>query len=1197
MTGPYDPPSDPSPTHPLINQAFGWDTSTEVPPSVRQGISQSADTVANLRAALNQNVTNTWAQAAVNTDQLQGKIGYSIAGQLQGAANTLNALQQPIAMGVLGPLSTAVEMAMPLGITPPMPNTEQNVPLCVAIRQGALANDITPALEAYRAQAFPQRFTRGIQYVQVVNEINQCLGLGSPAQNAFANAVLQMESQPDTIQYSGAGVDQSYTLPAAAGTGFSQGAGPPPGVSPLAAAGAFDAAGNPVQPITITAPGGQGTTVTQGPGGPTITLTTPGGAQLGIGPPAAGPAMPAPPPGYVLPAPGGGTFYPGPATGTVPPGYIPGSGPPPIAPPGYSGGGASGAPPGISGSPSTGFIPGSGAPPTPPPPGPGLPPPVTTFPPGTVPPPGQIIGSGPPPGYTPPPTQTPYTPPGTTPPGPGPTPEKPPTTPPQPPPCIKLCPPDQPPPTPPKCKYDAYCSASSGIIYLVRTDQPPRGVSDTKLASGDPTEFNWQQIAEKCGGQPGPGNFVPPVQVNPVAVPDACGEFGAAPGANIPGGDTSLAAMLGLIGADGEPALPFPNAGPLDIAQNIVNAITQFSAKSLAQVASIIQGVLTGNPCYSPTMASLLGGDALTGFAERWVGVNLDTYRIQNAYNRHFLCPVLLPTIPEAASAWLANEIDEGTLSCWVRANNGRYNEIATAIRAGRTRLSPVQYGTLFMRDKITAADYNTRIRENGMIRPNDAQDVLDLLKQIPPPSDLVRMMVRDAADEALVAQFHLDDQFTDKFQGRVEEWSRQQGVDPDYMRFLWRSHWSIPSPGQLSEMLHRLSRLPPGDPSFVDLATIRQALVQQDIAPFWVDKFVSISYRPLTRIDARRAYENGALDDQGLIEAYLNLGYSQENAETLLEFNKRQRLLKFLRSPHIKQYATGELNGAQLDELLDTEGAPPDVIQSCHDQARVVMDSLRRSRCLKALRLRLLRGDLDPADTRQSLQSQGLDPDQIEFILAGWLCELDSRGKAIPAGELCTMFAQGALTVPDLVERLQRIGYSYDDAVLMARRCATTTQQKMTAAEQRQLKAQQAADQKQARAIARSAAQEARAIRQGQQLAEKAAATRVAREKRLIEAGEKFSKHFAGSLSDSILAVKAMYNQFASASLYTQDEIINALVVVTASPEVFDIPSLTVALQAALGSGPDLSSTALLGQSSQTTIVAPPPATQPLIR
>lgn len=216
MTGPYDPPTVPEMAHPLINEAFGWDTSSEVPPSVRQGVSQAADTLANIRSALNQNVTNVWANAAVQTDLLQGKVGYSIAGSLAQAANTVASLQHPVSMQVLGPLSTAVEMSAPLGIVPPMPGTPQNTPGCVSIKQGGDAGDIGPALEAYRVMAWPQRFARGIQYVNTVAEISNCLGRGTPAQEAFANAVLQLETLPDNAPFAvpgGTSVNVNQYLP------------------------------------------------------------------------------------------------------------------------------------------------------------------------------------------------------------------------------------------------------------------------------------------------------------------------------------------------------------------------------------------------------------------------------------------------------------------------------------------------------------------------------------------------------------------------------------------------------------------------------------------------------------------------------------------------------------------------------------------------------------------------------------------------------------------------------------------------------------------------------------------------------------------------------------------------------------------------------------------------------------------------
>jgi hypothetical protein len=469
------------------------------------------------------------------------------------------------------------------------------------------------------------------------------------------------------------------------------------------------------------------------------------------------------------------------------------------------------------------------------------------------------------------------------------------------------------------------------------------------------------------------------------------------------------------------------------------------------------------------------------------------------------------------------------------------------------------------MRDKIDRATYDEKIRELGYILDSDGQDVLDLLKQLPPPSDIVRMMVRDAADENLVATFKLDTDFTKKFTGKVEEWARQQGIDPQYMQFLWRSHWSIPAPGQLANMLHRLSRLPRGDPAFVDVAIIRQAMEQQDIAPFWIDKFIAISYAPLTRIDARRSYEIGALDDAGLIEAYLNLGYALPQAQQLLAFNKIAATLKFARSPHVKQYANGELNDTEFDDLLHAEGATQQAVDYAHQVANLEGVKLRRRRCLKAFRLRFLQGDISDNRILDFIREQGLSDAQAREHLAGWECERNARGKAIPAGELCDLYERGALTIPELTSRLQKVGYNYDDSVMLARRCAARVQEHITKEEAKQLAQQERDEEKTQNKLQSQANKDEAARRRAEQNVLRMQRLALARTKRIQEAALNFSKHADVSLPSAVDTISGLVDTFLSHTLYTRDEIIQALLVESRSRQADSQDSLVAAVSAAL--------------------------------
>lgn len=182
---------------PTLAEAYGWGFDNEVPPSVKLGVAQAADTLANFRGTIQQGVTNQWATAAVNTDALATKIGASIAGQVQTAGVAATGLQHPVAMATLAPLSHAVEAAATLGAVPPMPGSQQNVPPCVSIRAAGVAGDIGPAIEAYRDTVFNQRFTRGQQYVDTITYIKNCLPPDGPTREAFAATVLQLQSLPE----------------------------------------------------------------------------------------------------------------------------------------------------------------------------------------------------------------------------------------------------------------------------------------------------------------------------------------------------------------------------------------------------------------------------------------------------------------------------------------------------------------------------------------------------------------------------------------------------------------------------------------------------------------------------------------------------------------------------------------------------------------------------------------------------------------------------------------------------------------------------------------------------------------------------------------------------------------------------------------------------------------------------------------
>lgn len=145
----------------------------------------------------------------------------------------------------------------------------------------------------------------------------------------------------------------------------------------------------------------------------------------------------------------------------------------------------------------------------------------------------------------------------------------------------------------------------------------------------------------------------------------------------------------------------------------------------------------------------------------------------------------------------------------------------------------------------------------------------------IPPVQDLITMAVREVFSPERSRPMGQFEDFPEEF----ANYARQQGVSREWAERYWAAHWQLPSPQMGFEMLHR---------DVITKEQLDQLLIALDVMPFWRDKITAISYNPLSRVDVRRMHAMGVLDDAGVLRAYKDMGYNQENAELMLEFTKQ---------------------------------------------------------------------------------------------------------------------------------------------------------------------------------------------------------------------------------------------------------------------------------------------------------------------
>jgi len=458
----------------------------------------------------------------------------------------------------------------------------------------------------------------------------------------------------------------------------------------------------------------------------------------------------------------------------------------------------------------------------------------------------------------------------------------------------------------------------------------------------------------------------------------------------------------------------------------------------------------------------------------------------------------------------------------------------------------------LWQRDQIDSAELNDRLLKLGYNRPNQIDEIKELAVVVPSPGDLTRMMMRDAGDTTIVNQFDLDAEFPHKFKGRIPGWAKAAGMEEEHLLYQWRAHWTIPSPGQLYTMLHRLRHADPLSPEFIDKQIVETALKQQDILPFWVPKMLEISNAPITRVDARRAYAIGVVDKEALTKSFWDRGYSDEDADTLTEFVAKDLLNKWRKSPFINKVAKLEMTVNEFEAELNRTGLEGSEIQEVIDYAKSQTHVLSRTKCTKAARSRFLTGEKTSLESIQALNALGHDPQLVSDTVAGWQCESQARGKPQSASVLCRWLGQGLITAVEMLERLGKLGYSPSDAMNVTIECQQKIVGKATKENERHLKAQQRELEKQARIAQRSADKILKQQEAGLRAYNAQVKAQQARDTELVKYSKRYADEWGEDITDTFTMLQtAMATTKANWHLTANQALKSVVFAVEQSPPV----------------------------------------------
>ncbi len=293
----------------------------------------------------------------------------------------------------------------------------------------------------------------------------------------------------------------------------------------------------------------------------------------------------------------------------------------------------------------------------------------------------------------------------------------------------------------------------------------------------------------------------------------------------------------------------------------------------------------------------------------------------------------------------------------------------------------------------------------------------------VPPIADLITMAVREAFTPAIASRFG---QYED-YPSELTRYAEMNGLSEEWSRRYWAAHWNLPSAQQGFEMLHR------GVINEADLNLLLRAL---DVMPFWREKLLAISYNPLTRVDVRRMYGLGVISESDVVQAYMDAGYTRQNAERLRDFTVRNAVSSqsgLSVSKIVTAYKNGYMQRNEAYNAISRIGVRPQNISDILENADLQVGWQRAKDRLAAIKNLFKKDRLSESQARSELSALRIDSDKINLLIQQWVNEVeDAHGTLLTKADVLSLVKKGLITTARAEQELSLLGYTTERANLL---------------------------------------------------------------------------------------------------------------------------------------------------------------------
>lgn len=347
------------------------------------------------------------------------------------------------------------------------------------------------------------------------------------------------------------------------------------------------------------------------------------------------------------------------------------------------------------------------------------------------------------------------------------------------------------------------------------------------------------------------------------------------------------------------------------------------------------------------------------------------------------------------------------------RENGFSEEDVNKIFDSARSLFGVSEIREMALRGLLSDEEVNKKLQQSGY-GDEEIAGLKKLFYIIPPVSDIVRMAVREAFTPEVVQSYGLHSDLPPDFIAKAE----MAGLDVDWAKAYWAAHWELPSLSMAFEMFHR---------KVISAEDIQLLLRTQDIMPYWRDKLIQIAYSPYTRVDVRRMYNVGVLNEEDVFNSYQDIGYDEEKAAKLTEFTiaygqaKEKDLTKSdILDGYKKRLFTREVSINYLKTLGYDDNEADYYICRCD----YVAAKEEKNISLNNIKKMFLKNIVTDNQLYELLGKLNIGSGETQYLISLWNKEKEVKDKDFPLGSLHEVFKKGFISEEDYRNELEGKGF-----------------------------------------------------------------------------------------------------------------------------------------------------------------------------